>query len=193
MFLPNEIDLSEDDFLRTTSLGYGYVRSSLFGRYRGRYAQAPTYQSSSGTMLWDLIRNRDSGLLEHVSKSITNRVLFWTSSGYLGLGNRYLKAGDAVVIFDGAQTPFVLRSAAVVDGDLEWTLVGDCYMDGWMDGTYNGNIVHHEEVHDAAGSIRSTKKTKNNGFDWLAVRRSLGLTPPLPKHRLLVKKDFVLR
>jgi hypothetical protein len=128
-----------------------------------------------------------------VNKSTTNRVLFWTSSGYLGLGNRYLRAGDAVVIFDGAQTPFVLRSAAVADGDLEWTLVGDCYMDGWMDGTYNGNIVHDEEEYDAAGSIRSTKKTKRNGFDWLAVRSSLKLAPPMPNHLLFVKKDFVLR
>jgi hypothetical protein len=46
-----------------------------------------------------------------------------------------------VVVFDGAETLFVLRR---VDGDDcvgAWKLIGDCYVDGWMDGGYNGNGV----------------------------------------------------
>lgn len=37
-----------------------------------------------------------------------DRILFQTSKGYLGLGSRWMKNGDRVVIFDGVKAPFIL-------------------------------------------------------------------------------------
>ncbi|KAG4433346.1 hypothetical protein IFR05_011174 [Cadophora sp. M221] len=77
------------------------------------------------------------------------RSFFVTERGYIGLGPAGLRRGDVVVVFDGAETPFVVRS--VVGGDVdvdgngvrdeewkarreEWVLGGDCYLHGLMDG-----------------------------------------------------------
>jgi hypothetical protein len=72
-----------------------------------------------------------------------------TKSGYIGTGPRYAEAGDAVCVFDGAQTPFVLRKIDCddfvsdgpplpeqrgFDGDGgRWQIIGDCYLHGFMD------------------------------------------------------------
>lgn len=75
------------------------------------------------------------------------RTLFTTKNGYIGLGPASLKPGDAVVVFYGAETPFVLRksvpdkgagnlSGSTVDEEdcstERWQLVGDCYLHGFM-------------------------------------------------------------
>ncbi|KAH8789885.1 heterokaryon incompatibility protein-domain-containing protein [Hyaloscypha sp. PMI_1271] len=79
----------------------------------------------------------------------TNRNFFITESGYFGMGPRYTKLGDVVVVFDGDQTPFVLRQIKsdehTVDPNMEentearfspdeqYELVGECYVHGFMD------------------------------------------------------------
>jgi hypothetical protein len=80
----------------------------------------------------DKNRDRDS-YLEWVAISAQNmycRVIFSTRKGYIGLGPYGMQEGDEVVIFDGADTPFVLR--ADKSGYDRWKLVGECYLDGWM-------------------------------------------------------------
>jgi hypothetical protein len=78
-----------------------------------------------------------------------DRNFFITESGYFGMGPRYTKPGDVVVIFDGDTTPFVLRQIKPnehtvdpdVGGDAEgrfspdeqYELIGDCYVHGFMD------------------------------------------------------------
>lgn len=52
-----------------------------------------------------------------------------TESGYYLLGPDIMQAGDVVVVLHGGRTPFVLRPK---DGG--WTLLGECYMHGMMDG-----------------------------------------------------------
>jgi hypothetical protein len=77
------------------------------------------------------------------------RTYIITRSGYIGIGPSFAEAGDAICIFDGAQTPFILRKVSgnelVPDGlpatgqkdpdqDRErWKIIGECYLHGFMD------------------------------------------------------------
>jgi hypothetical protein len=72
---------------------------------------------------------------ENIARSFEHRMFLMMISGYMGLGPKWMREPDAVVFFDGAETPFLLRSA----GEDTWKLVGDCYLDDWMDGEYNGH------------------------------------------------------
>ncbi|KAG4443877.1 hypothetical protein IFR05_000643 [Cadophora sp. M221] len=78
----------------------------------------------------------------------SHRTLFTTKTGYIGLGPVLLQSRDVIVVFDGAETPFVLRkveddtsdfgvSNLSPDGERatieRWQLVGDCYVHGFMD------------------------------------------------------------
>jgi hypothetical protein len=95
------------------------------------------------------------GLLEKIQAIGRDRALFTTDSGYIGLGPLLLEPGDAIVVFDGAETPFVLRkvgqdpavhfnldpSSDIETGEAEeWQLVGDCYVHGFM----NNEILRPE-------------------------------------------------
>jgi hypothetical protein len=76
------------------------------------------------------------------------RKYIMTRSGYIGLGPETCKVGDVIAIFDGAETPFVLRLAEK-PGSLErirnlgsdevresvgdlWEIIGECYLYGLM-------------------------------------------------------------
>jgi hypothetical protein len=77
------------------------------------------------------------------------RTYIITKSGYIGIGPGFAKAGDAICIFDGAQTPFILRKVSgneSVPDELpatgqkdpnqdreRWNIIGDCYLHGFMD------------------------------------------------------------
>ncbi|KAA8570017.1 hypothetical protein EYC84_002355 [Monilinia fructicola] len=67
--------------------------------------------------------------------------LFETGDGFLGNGHGGVEVGDEVCLFYGGQTPFVVREVAKNEGGAEgessgsqYVLVGECYVDGWMDG-----------------------------------------------------------
>jgi hypothetical protein len=65
---------------------------------------------------------------------------FTTAKGYMGKAPSKADVGDVVVIFDGSEVPFVIRKT-LHDDDVRWKLVGECYVDGWMDGSYSGHDV----------------------------------------------------
>jgi hypothetical protein len=75
-----------------------------------------------------------------------NRVIFDTRAGFLGLGPHWMQPGDCVVIFDGGETPFILRKHPGSDEEhgLMWSLVGQCFLLDWMDGNYFGHTVVDE-------------------------------------------------
>jgi hypothetical protein len=89
---------------------------------------------------------QDPGLLR-LARLFRARCFFMTEKGYLGRGLKSTKKGDKVVIFDGGETPFILREAGHHGDVKKYKLVGDCYVDGWMDGKYFG----HEIVDDVDG------------------------------------------
>lgn len=103
-------------------------------------------------------------LMTVILSKLAQRTLFMTSAGYFGLGPRTLRAGDRVVILDGGMTPFVLRQS---DQSEQWKMVGDCYLNSWMDGEYFGHEVvdaTHNRVHargDDKGGNRSDWPHKN--------------------------------
>ena len=69
-----------------------------------------------------------------VSRVSTHR-LFITGRGYIGLGPPGMSANDVICIIHGAVTPFLIR-AEVSEKDTEqtYTLVGECYVHGLMNG-----------------------------------------------------------
>jgi hypothetical protein len=83
--------------------------------------------------------------LQVVSVVLSNRAVFITEMGYIGLGPPGLECGDVVFVPVGAETPFVLRLGGLGDGPKGvsiangkempvFQLVGECYAHGWMDG-----------------------------------------------------------
>ncbi|KAH8750940.1 heterokaryon incompatibility protein-domain-containing protein [Hyaloscypha sp. PMI_1271] len=98
---------------------------------------------------------------EHwVYTSIILNMIQWrtyiiTKSGYIGIGPGFAEAGDAICIFDGASTPFILRKVSgneLVPDELpatgqkdpnqdreRWKILGDCYLHGFMDNEVVGS------------------------------------------------------
>ncbi|KAK0510554.1 hypothetical protein JMJ35_006986 [Cladonia borealis] len=68
--------------------------------------------------------------LSEIRSTIRGRFLFTTVDGYIGLAPIATKPGDEVCILLGCQTPLVLRPC----GDGYHKVVGDCYIDGFMEG-----------------------------------------------------------
>lgn len=81
----------------------------------------------------------------NITKCFQNRVFFLTKLGYMGLGPNWTKVKDAVVIFDGAETPFILRQATGEDEKGYWKLIGDCYMEGWMEDGCQRDALQRED------------------------------------------------
>jgi len=84
--------------------------------------------------------------------------IFTTVKGYMGRAPKHTIVDDLVVIFDGGSVPFVLRKAH--DSiDVRWKSLGECYVDGWMDGSYYGHEVVDDvdQYHAAADGEPNTE------------------------------------
>ena len=66
---------------------------------------------------------------------LMNRRLFITSSDTLGLGPAGMMSGDTVAILFGGNVPYILRPSE----DGRWNFVGECYLDGYMEGEAMGS------------------------------------------------------
>ncbi|KAI0169822.1 HET-domain-containing protein [Hypoxylon sp. FL1284] len=64
----------------------------------------------------------------HLS-SLSDRRVFGTEKGYIGLGCALAEVGDEIAVVKGAKVPLVLRPT-----QSKWTLQGDCYLRGVMQG-----------------------------------------------------------
>ncbi|KAF2228724.1 hypothetical protein EV356DRAFT_435862, partial [Viridothelium virens] len=60
------------------------------------------------------------------------RRVFTSEKGYLGTGVEDVRAGDLVVLVEGACVPYILRPVAGREGT--FSLVGEAYVHGMMDG-----------------------------------------------------------
>ncbi|KAJ3466462.1 hypothetical protein MRS44_004026 [Fusarium solani] len=82
-------------------------------------------------------------LTEVMGLAVTNRALFVTDDGKMGLGPASIAKGDKIYILPGGRLPFVLRNVEP-PGNLDdrlyfarskaYTVVGDCFFHGAMDG-----------------------------------------------------------
>ncbi|KAK7978409.1 hypothetical protein PG988_005899 [Apiospora saccharicola] len=91
-------------------------------------AQRPTLIDTDSQEVKDMSR-RYSIMAWNYNMS---RCLYRTRRGYLGTGPHSVQRGDVVCVFMGAAVPFILRPRG--DGDDGYTLVGDAYVHGVMDG-----------------------------------------------------------
>ncbi|KAK7190767.1 heterokaryon incompatibility protein [Paraphaeosphaeria sporulosa] len=83
-------------------------------------------------------RNR-GGRYRVSMQGVRNKRPFLSNLGYVGMGPLHMRPGDHIVVFKGAKIPYIVRH--LEDG--KYSLVGECYCDGIMD----GEIVErrHEE------------------------------------------------
>jgi hypothetical protein len=72
----------------------------------------------------------------------SGRRLAITERGLLGLVASDAQVGDHICIFQSAQVPFVLRPRPNCD---LYSLVGECYLQGWMDGSCFENFAGPSE------------------------------------------------
>ena len=75
---------------------------------------------------------------------LMNRRLFITSSGHLGLGPASMMSGDTVAILFGGNVPYILRPLE----NKQWHFVGECYLDGYMDGEALDNEGENPSNHE---------------------------------------------
>lgn len=64
----------------------------------------------------------------------TRRCLFMTETGGIGWGPEGLKSGDEVFVLPGGKVPFVIRGVDRLKHVSTGQLIGDCYLQGVMDG-----------------------------------------------------------
>ena len=86
------------------------------------------------------MRARDYG--RAVYNNLRGMAAVIIEEGYLGLGQLFMKPGDVIVVFDGAHMASILRRADESLNENEtsisssgaqlWQLVGDCYVQGFM-------------------------------------------------------------
>lgn len=79
----------------------------------------------------------DVPYLRTTTTALMDRALYITEGGQIGLCWPHAKPGDEVWVVHGSKMPFVMRPAG-----MEYNLVGECYLQGAMDGKYVGNGTH---------------------------------------------------
>lgn len=64
------------------------------------------------------------------------RTVIFTERGKMGLAPDWCKAGDAIAVMAGGAVPIILRPVGEVQGEgvSSFTVVGEAYVDGYMDG-----------------------------------------------------------
>ncbi|KAJ5096890.1 hypothetical protein N7456_007611 [Penicillium angulare] len=72
---------------------------------------------------------KDFDFQNAVNEAATQKSMFRTKNGILGLGSKLAKPGDTVVLAQGVRAPLVLRK----DGN-DFQLIGDAYVHGLMNG-----------------------------------------------------------
>ncbi|KAK2752865.1 hypothetical protein FQN54_008018 [Arachnomyces sp. PD_36] len=102
----------------------------MYSKWEGKF-------KSSGSRFHEsfdyLAKHVDGGKKEQyedgMRSACTIRRCFITKNGRVGVGSTSLREKDTVVVFFGAGTPHILRHH-----DKDWLFVGDCYLDGVMEG-----------------------------------------------------------
>ncbi|KAH7385304.1 heterokaryon incompatibility protein-domain-containing protein [Phaeosphaeria sp. MPI-PUGE-AT-0046c] len=128
-------------FWQTVNVGFVPTRADL-----------PAYKKGLDFQFLDLPYR------QNIAECTKHRAFFMTEQGFIGLAPEWAQAGDEIVIFDGAETPFLLRPKSTGTGEQAWILVGDCYLDHWMLGDYCGCTIVSES--NSGGPAQSTTYPK---------------------------------
>ena len=93
-------------------------------------------------------------LLSHLQGHLGERRLFKSSSGQLGTGPQTVETGDVIVALAGHPVPVLLRAAPTQGGNT-YTVVGECYVQGIMDG--EAVLAARERVTQTGTTNRSSQ------------------------------------
>ncbi|KAI1735821.1 heterokaryon incompatibility protein-domain-containing protein [Xylaria scruposa] len=74
--------------------------------------------------------DRRNILHDNCASKMQGRCFFTTNCGLMGMGTGFMNPGDIICVPLGCKTPIILRS----EGNNEYGLVGDAYVDGYMNG-----------------------------------------------------------
>ena len=90
----------------------------------------------------------ESDALVKILMECRGRQLFRTKTGYIGLGPVGLAPDDKVFVIDGTITPFLIREigSESVASAMRGALVGECYVDGIMEGEGRKQGIKQELV-----------------------------------------------
>lgn len=82
---------------------------------------------------------------EHIIRYISDKRIFATQNGDVGIGPAALKVGDQIWILHGGKMPLILRPSPIRSGETQnlHKLVGPCYVDGIMDGEAADGLKHN--------------------------------------------------
>ncbi|KAH7069275.1 heterokaryon incompatibility protein-domain-containing protein [Paraphoma chrysanthemicola] len=105
-----------------------------------------------------------------LASTFRTRCFFKTSKGYMGRGPDSTRQGDKVVIFDGAETPFLVREIGGDADTKKYKLVGDCYLQGWMNGKYYGHEIVDEAEWRPSGRLAKWKAKLRSSRDTPVLR-----------------------
>ena len=95
------------------------------------------------------IEPKSSEVYDSLRSFLVNQSFIVTQRGYMGIGPRDLEVGDEVWLLFGSRVPFVLRRAAACqtnNSTLIYTLVGDCYVHGCMEGEAMAGFEKEKET-----------------------------------------------
>jgi hypothetical protein len=129
--------------------------------FHPKRANLPYYEKSIDLQFLDLVYR------QNIVQSFTNRVFFMVRQAFLGLGPKWMKARDRMVIFDGAETPFVFRQKFGKDGKINGRrFIGDSYLQGWMNADYFAHgIVDVKKAAQYAMETCMVARMQNRSFE----------------------------
>lgn len=84
-------------------------------------------------MVWNVLNYDLIDQIRTIRKTtaVAQRRLFKTEKGYIGLAPSMARKGDGIALLNGSKVPLILRAAPE---SAHWTLIGDCYVHGIMQG-----------------------------------------------------------
>ncbi|KAK1640011.1 hypothetical protein BDP81DRAFT_446409 [Colletotrichum phormii] len=85
---------------------------------------------------WACDMEHPTQLLSSTEVMLSNDRRLATSAKYLGFVPPETRAGDRIAILIGCSVPVVLRDVGHLHGMPVWQLVGECYIDGIMEGEF---------------------------------------------------------
>ncbi|MCJ1444603.1 MAG: hypothetical protein MMC23_005105 [Stictis urceolatum] len=156
--------LKIDDILSQSPRAVSPARPALFqNQIPASNRMADTVSSAIGgkgrrrTLSAHLRYASDRRFRDLVVASATNRVLFTTTNGYIGMGVKGTSAGDIIAVLSGAKTPLILRKTELTDRRYldkkpprspltnlkNYTVVASVVGEAYVHGIMNGEAVRN--------------------------------------------------
>ncbi|KAL7924299.1 heterokaryon incompatibility domain-containing protein [Trichoderma austrokoningii] len=130
-----------------------HITSDLIG--------ADDAKHSARRLLHQAISNADEALRQQpslvpqdtlkagIEKFALGRRFFITKKGYFRLGPQKLEPGDRVAVLFGFGVPFLLRKCPTIAGTRAWKIIGECYVQGIM----QGEVIQNWELGTSEAQI----------------------------------------